>query len=255
MIDVVPIRLGAVNAYLLKGEKPVLVDTGYPGMEERILDAILAAGEEPSRLSLIIVTHAHLDHYGSASALRLITGANVACGDRDAADMKAGIDRHLNPICPSGALAGFLLSLMPKASLSKAALEPDLIFSGPADLSRWGVDAAIVPVSGHTPGSIAVVPGAVAAAAWTVAGKLPADSPFVAELPWAVVGDLAFGRFTSPRRARLPLFAADASSLARNLRAFTETGVVYPGHGGPLRGEELAAIADEAERQAARRAR
>ncbi len=251
MVDVVPIRLGFVNAYLLKGERPVLVDAGYSGMEERILDAVLAAGEEPSRLSLIVITHAHTDHYGSAAALRRITGALVACGDRAAADLKGGVDRHLAPAGPAGFVARSLLALAPRPRPA-AGLEPDLLFSGPADLTRWGVDASIVPTPGHTPGSISVVPLA-AAAAWPEAPGGAAAAP--EDLPWAIVGDLVFGKFTAPRSPRLPFFAADAAALASNLRVFVRTETVYPGHGGPLRGPDLGEIARAADRLAERRNR
>lgn len=235
MIDVLRIPLGLVNAYLLVGERCVLVDSGYPGMEDRILAALAGMGIVPASLSLLVVTHGHADHFGSAAALRKRLGIPVACMDKAVSDLRDGVNRHLKPLGLSGAVASLAVSLAPASAYRAAALDPDVIFSGPAELSQWGVDAAAVPTPGHTPGSLSIIPGASRAALWGSGGP--------AALPWAVVGDLAFGRFTAPRRARLPIFASDTEALGRSLRLLSGSAVVYPGHGGPLEGPELAILA------------
>lgn len=51
------IPCGNVNCYLVQGEEgAVLVDTGYTGYVERLLDTCLGAG-----VRLIVLTHGHLD--------------------------------------------------------------------------------------------------------------------------------------------------------------------------------------------------
>ena len=90
-LSVIPIKLGLVKSFIIKGDKAVIVDTGYPGNGERILDNLRKNGIEPSDVSLIIITHGHIDHYGSADELRKLTGAPVAMHRADAEYLKKGI--------------------------------------------------------------------------------------------------------------------------------------------------------------------
>jgi glyoxylase-like metal-dependent hydrolase (beta-lactamase superfamily II) len=236
-------KLGFVNCYLVGDVRFALVDAGYPGSEERLEACVRDAGVDPGRISLIVVTHAHLDHYGSAAALRRRWRVPVACSREDAGDIESGVNRHLVPLGVSGRFASvFARAAASRPSRSRdAAFAADILFSGAVSLSPWGVDASVVPCPGHTPGSIAVVPGAGTADSWESA--MP-DASF--SLPWAIVGDLAFGRFAAPGRARLPLFAADRFALAGSLAVFARAQTVYVGHGGPLSGRDLGSIAASA---------
>jgi glyoxylase-like metal-dependent hydrolase (beta-lactamase superfamily II) len=239
MVDVVPLRLGAVNAFLLRGDRPVLVDSGYPGHARAVLAALADNGVAPRELSLIIITHGHHDHFGSAAALRALTGAPIACGQRDAAEIQSGQDRYLTPVDWLGRAAARL----PRRPSREAAVEPELMFDGPASLSRWGVDAAVLPAPGHTPGSLAVVPGAAWAERWSAPGRGEAA------WPWAVVGDLAIGRQTFAPRGRPPIYAYDRSELAASCRAFAGAELVFAGHGRPLSGGDLLRLAAGLERR------
>lgn len=81
--------LAMSRAYLIEqGACLILVDAGVPGEEARILRAIQR--RHPARLSMIFITHAHFDHYGSAAALRRATGAPIAIHESDAEAMADG---------------------------------------------------------------------------------------------------------------------------------------------------------------------
>ena len=80
-----------VNAYALDlGDELVLVDTGTPGNEGAILAALASVGHDASRLTTILVTHAHADHSGSAAALREATGARILLSEVDAELIASG---------------------------------------------------------------------------------------------------------------------------------------------------------------------
>lgn len=53
-----------------EGGAVTLVDTGYPGDRERLLASLAAIGRRPEDLTAVLVTHAHVDHIGSAEYLR-----------------------------------------------------------------------------------------------------------------------------------------------------------------------------------------
>lgn len=65
------------NVYLLTDGPMTLVDTGLPGNVAAILDFIALLGRDPGELAYIVLTHGHMDHSGSAAALKRVTGAKI----------------------------------------------------------------------------------------------------------------------------------------------------------------------------------
>lgn len=70
------------------GEGLILLDTPCLAELPYLLDSIWAAGFDPRSIKIILISHAHHDHYGAASALQHITGAEIYFGALDAEDMK-----------------------------------------------------------------------------------------------------------------------------------------------------------------------
>jgi glyoxylase-like metal-dependent hydrolase (beta-lactamase superfamily II) len=72
--------------YLLqKDAYCVLIDTGSgtDNSHENLQSGLQQAGIEPSDLTHILLTHAHIDHYGGLTKLRPITGARIGCHELD----------------------------------------------------------------------------------------------------------------------------------------------------------------------------
>ena len=100
---IIPIRLGLVNSFIVKGEnKSVLVDTGYPANGDTIVRCLHQNRIQPEDISLIVLTHAHIDHYGSAVELRAKTGSPIAIHRAGAEILKKGINYIGMPIGLSG---------------------------------------------------------------------------------------------------------------------------------------------------------
>ncbi len=74
-----PYPVGPVNLYLIPGDEPVLIDTG-PGTDEAwvaLSEGLAAHNVRISELRHLIITHAHLDHYGQAGRIVAESGARV----------------------------------------------------------------------------------------------------------------------------------------------------------------------------------
>jgi hydroxyacylglutathione hydrolase len=217
-VSVQRIEAGATNCYLLRGPGgTVLIDPGPPRGAEKVLATAQANGIEPREISLILVSHGHLDHYGAAPEVKGWCGAPVAAFRTEPAFSQ---DRR-NALPPAQTVRGSLvraayLMLSPMAHF--AALEADLLLDDGAELSPFGVDARVVLVPGHSPGSLAV---------------LTSDGD-------AFVGDL-FVNYTVPSK---PLYLSDPEAWQEScerIRAFGPR-MVYVGHGEPFAGDKLGTI-------------
>ncbi|WP_067397347.1 MBL fold metallo-hydrolase [Streptomyces sp. F-3] len=62
---------------LTEGDAAALIDTGYPGDRQRLLDSLAAVGSSPEAVTAVLITHAHNDHLGSAEYLRAVHGTPV----------------------------------------------------------------------------------------------------------------------------------------------------------------------------------
>ncbi len=57
---------GITAGYLIRSDRPCLVETGTAPSAPIVRDALAALGVGPRDLSTVVVTHIHLDHAGGA---------------------------------------------------------------------------------------------------------------------------------------------------------------------------------------------
>jgi glyoxylase-like metal-dependent hydrolase (beta-lactamase superfamily II) len=67
-----------VYSYVVKGEKICLIDCGISGSEKIIYEYMENIGINPDEISILILTHSHPDHIGSALSIKARTGCKVA---------------------------------------------------------------------------------------------------------------------------------------------------------------------------------
>jgi glyoxylase-like metal-dependent hydrolase (beta-lactamase superfamily II) len=72
---------GPVNAYLFPEPEPVLVDTGTKADWKLLQEGLAAHGFSVADLSRVIITHAHADHYESASLIAAESSAQIWVSD------------------------------------------------------------------------------------------------------------------------------------------------------------------------------
>src|SRR5271169_6611056 len=98
---------GANSFLVVADERAAVIDTGVPGNENKIVEYSKKMGIEPGKISYIILTHADIDHSGSAAKLKDLTGAKVAVHEADAPRVSG--EKKLKEV--KGA-AGLLLGVM-----------------------------------------------------------------------------------------------------------------------------------------------
>ncbi len=82
---------GASNLYLCVAEDGLtLIDTGMPGRHKLVFEKITALGYALADLKRILITHADIDHAGSAAVIQRETGATVLAGPETAELLRQG---------------------------------------------------------------------------------------------------------------------------------------------------------------------
>ncbi len=154
IIRVHTVPLGLSQVHLLESETGVvLIDAGLPHQERAILRHLQALRSD--NLQLIFITHAHLDHYGSAAALRRLTGAPIAIHRADAEAMARG-ETRLGLARGRGKLMWGLLPLA-ELCLRPEPVKPDLLLEDGDDLGDYGLQARVIHTPGHTLGSSCLI--------------------------------------------------------------------------------------------------
>jgi len=213
----VPAR--AANAYLIEAPRGlVLVDSGLPGSENGILKAIAKLGRTPSDLKLVLLTHRHLDHIGSAAVLKKLTGAKLASHPFEkpyaagtlviqAPNAWSFYGRMVRKLTTLGywTLKLFRIIKFQTAHVDLAADEESV-------LDEIGLDGSVVWTPGHTKGSVTL---------------------FLNQSSVAIVGDLL-----RARRGRLvePLLMESIAQTEASVKRVLDLDpqIICPGHGKPL---------------------
>lgn len=226
----VPTQLpvGTVNAYLLKGDENVLVDTGPHHKESRLWleKGLRKEGLQVKDIDVILVTHGHVDHYGQAGDLSADSGAEVWAPELEKDTIANFSDAYEER--KEFYSEQFLRTGIPEETLRLVAEFFDYVkglatespvhrtFRGGDRLALAGWDLRVIHTPGHSPGSSCFRDGDTLFAGDTVLSHITPNA--------------AFG-------------GADGKSvgMADYLRSLeklekVDVTIIYPGHGPPMEG-------------------
>jgi hydroxyacylglutathione hydrolase len=212
--DIFHIKLGINSCYLLVGKEIIMIDGGVPGKIELFKKKLANLEIEPKEVKLIVLTHSHFDHAGSAREIKELTGALIAIHKSESTYLENGGMLVPKGVTVNGKITQpILFPIFRKIKFPR--FKPDILISDePWPLSQYGIDGQIMHTPGHTIGSLSVILGS---------GE-------------AFVGCMAHNGFPFRLSPGLPIYAQDIDKIKENWKILLDRGVkmVYPGHGNPF---------------------
>lgn len=173
------IYLGRVKAFLLEASDGslILIDTGLPNSQQKIISYINSIGKSITDVKYILLTHAHVDHFGSAADLKKMSNALLGVNEKGIkfVDGTAGVQLPSTRKIKSfkrRMLFAFMKMMMAFGAMKPKYVKPDMVLKEGVFPEQMHINAKILETPGHTPDSISIY--------------LP-DSKTV------IVGDLLFG--------------------------------------------------------------
>ena len=212
--EIFRIKLGLNSCYLIRGKDIVMIDGGMPGKLKVFIRKLERLDINPTDIKLIVLTHSHFDHSGSAMEIREFTGAEIAVHESEKSYLEEG-----GMIIPKGVniygkiTQPWLFAIFRKISFPR--FKPDILITDkPYPLNAYGIDGKIIHTPGHTPGSISVI--------------LDSGEAFV--------GCMAHNGFPFRMRPDLPIYALDIEEIKKYWEILIDRGtkMIYPGHGKPF---------------------
>lgn len=157
MGDLLSLRLGITNCYLIKGSRGyILIDAGSLRKSRLFLNLLAKQGLSPHDIDLIIVTHAHYDHIGSLAEIKRMCACPVLAHPVEAKIMREG-----EIVIPAGTNGlGRAASWVGKLARPLLAFEPadaEITVNQEYDLEEFGIKGKVIPTPGHTVGSLSVL--------------------------------------------------------------------------------------------------
>lgn len=216
--------LGMINSFVIKGtKKHVLVDSGVPGSEKKILAQLKSHGISKKDIGLLIITHGHIDHFGSAAELKQELGVPILIHEMDAVALRTG-KSMAETLKPNKRYWNILKQKLIKDKATPC--EPDIILKGDCkyDLNEWEISGKIIHTPGHTPGSLSLI--------------LNDGDAIIMDL---ASSGILLGGIMLYSRMKHPPFHDDLTTVKKSIeKVLTEKAdKFYLGHGGPVSRKNL----------------
>ena len=205
------LRMGKNNCYLIKEDGIIMVDASIPKQGKKFLKWLEDLSINPGDISLLLLTHGHIDHIGSASEFKKLTGCKVAINHRE----KDWVEKALKSVPPGVNVWGKVCAAIFNALL------PFINFPGtPVDLvlededyslEPYGIHGKVIHTPGHTSGSMSLL--------------LDTGDAFV--------GDLAVNGLPMRIGPGMPEVAENTDAVKESWRLLLSNGAkqIYPTHG------------------------
>lgn len=214
-IKIIDIQSGINTCYVIKEKGAIMVDGGPPKMRPTFLKRMNDSSIDPEEIQLIVLTHGHFDHVGSAKDIQELTGAKIAIHKKDSNDLEQGFSKWPKGVTSWGKISSSLFKPLLKNKMTFPTVKADIILDDSGLLlDNYGIAGRIIYTPGHTPGSVSVL---------LDSGELFA-------------GCLAHNRLPFTVHPALPIYAENIELVKESWMKLIDAGakVVFPGHGKPF---------------------
>jgi glyoxylase-like metal-dependent hydrolase (beta-lactamase superfamily II) len=218
-VNIYPIPLGFDTCYIIQDKGIIMVDSGAPKKAKDFMKGLEKISIKPEEIQLIVITHGHWDHIGSAKEIKEITGTEITMHQRE----KDWLERSSMQMPPGVTNWGRILRTIMKLFLpliSFPSAPVDLVL-GEEDLSlaEYGISGKVIYTPGHSSGSVSIL--------------LESGEVFV--------GDLAMNKFPLRLSPGLPIFAEDLDRVKESWKLLLDQGIktIYPAHGKPFSADKI----------------
>jgi hydroxyacylglutathione hydrolase len=134
-----------VYAFLIYGKRICLIDSGVAGSEKIILEYLKSTGRRAHEISMLILTHAHPDHIGSAAAIKRISGCTLAAHAAEKAWIEdVSLQAKERPV------PGFFTLVGGSVQVDRILKDGDILHLEGGPLLR------VMHTPGHSPGSLSL---------------------------------------------------------------------------------------------------